>query len=70
MAAHRNDPLRAELLRGQHGEQADRAVTDYGNDLAGSRFGGHGSEPAGAQHVGGGEEARDQVVGRDVGGGD
>src|SRR3712207_8220586 len=34
VAAHRDDLLRAELLRGQHTEQADRAVTHHRNCLA------------------------------------
>ena len=70
VAAHRDDPLGAQLLGGQDAEQADRAVADDGDGLAGPHLGGDGAEPAGAQHVGGGEQARDQVVGRDVRGGD
>ena len=70
VAAHRDDPLRAELLRGQHAEQPDRAVTDHRDGLAGSGLGGDGGEPAGAEHVGGGQEVRDQIGVRDVGGGD
>ena len=56
----------------EHGEQADRAVTDDRDRLTGSGLGGDGAEPAGTQHVGGGEQARDQVLlrrarGRDQG---
>ena len=70
VAAHRDDPLGAELLGGEHAEQPDRAVADDRDGLARAGLGGDGAEPAGAQHVGGGEQARDQVVGRDVRGGD
>ena len=70
VAAHRDDPLRAELLGGQHREQTDRAVADDGDGLARAGLGGDGAEPAGAQHVGGGQQARDQVVGGQLGGGD
>src|SRR6266536_4319409 len=61
VAAHGDDPFRAEVPCGKHGEQADRAITDHGNGLAGAGLSGDGTEPAGAEHVGGGEEARDQV---------
>src|SRR4029453_9434376 len=37
---------------------------------AGAGLGRHGPEPAGAEHIGGGQQARDQVVGRELGGGD
>ena len=63
VAGHGDDPLRAQLLRGEDREQADRAVTDHGDGLAGPGLGGDGAEPAGAEHVGGGQQARDQVVG-------
>jgi hypothetical protein len=69
VAAHRDDPFRTELPRGEHGEQADRAVADDGNGLPRAGLGGQGPEPAGAEHIGGGEEARDQVLGRRLGGG-
>jgi hypothetical protein len=68
--AHRDDPLGAEPAGCQHGEQADGAVTDDHDGLAGAGLGGDGAEPAGAEHVGGGEQARDQVVGGHPGGGD
>jgi hypothetical protein len=51
VAAHRDDPLGAELTGGQDGEQADRAVTDDCDGLTGTGVGGDGSEPAGAEHV-------------------
>ena len=54
--AHRDDPLGAELLGGQDGEQADCAVADDRDGLAGAGFGGDGGEPAGAEHVGGGQK--------------
>ena len=41
--------------------QADRAVADDGDGLARAGLGGDGGEPAGAQHVGGGQQRRDQV---------
>ena len=51
-----------ELLGGQHRVQTDRPVSDYGYGLARAGLGGDRAEPAGAQHVGSGEEARYQVV--------
>lgn len=60
------------LLGGQHTEKADRAVTD---DRAATddrdcvtrlQAGRVGGEPAGAQDVGGRQQARDQVVRRDI----
>ena len=41
----------------QDAEQADGAVTDDGDGLAGAGLGGDGGEPAGAEHVGGGQQA-------------
>ena len=70
VAAHGDDPLGAELLGGEHAEQPDRAVADDGDGLAGAGLGGDGAEPAGAEHVGGGEQARDEVVRRGLRGGD
>ena len=55
---------------GQHGEQPDRAVADDGDGLAGPDLGGDGGEPAGAQHVGGGQQARDRSSVGNLGGGD
>ena len=69
VTAHGDDPVRAELLGGKHAEQPDRTVTDDGDRLARAGLGGDGTEPAGAEHVGCGEQARDEVVGRDVRGG-
>src|SRR5215207_2729764 len=68
--AHRDDAFRAELLGRQHTEQPDRAVTDHGDGLARPGFGGHRSEPAGTQHIGSSQQARDQIVRRDVRRGD
>jgi hypothetical protein len=70
VAAHRDDPLRAQLLGGEHAEQTDGAVADNGNDLARADFGGSGSKPTGAEDVRGGEQARDQACGWQVRGGD
>ena len=70
VAAHDDDPLGAELTGGEHAEQADGAVTDDGDGLAGADLGGDGAEPAGAEHVGRGEEVGDHVGRRDLGGGD
>ena len=61
VAAHRDDPLGAELLGGEDAEQADGAVADDGDRLAGTGFGGDGGEPAGAEHVGCREQRRDEV---------
>jgi hypothetical protein len=66
VAAHRDDAFRAELARGQDREEADGAVTDDCDRLAGPRFGGDGGEPAGAEHVGRREQVRDELVGGDV----
>jgi hypothetical protein len=68
--AHGDNALGAELPGGQHGQQPDGAVTHHRDGPARTDLGRHGAEPAGAEHVGGGEQARDQVVGRDVRGGD
>ena len=62
VAGHRDDPLGAELLGGEDRHQADGAVTDDRDGLAGTGLGGDGGEPAGAEHVGGGQQRRDQVV--------
>ncbi len=70
MAAHRDDPLGAELFRGEHAEEADRSVPDDGDGFAGPGFGGDGGEPAGAEHVGGGEQRGHEVGVRHAGGGD
>ena len=61
VAAERDDPLGAELLGGEDAEQADRAVADDRDGLARSGLGGDGGEPAGAEHVGGGHQRRDEV---------
>jgi hypothetical protein len=53
VAAHRDNPFRAELLGGQHPEQPDRAVPDHDDGLARSGLGRDRGEPAGAKHVGG-----------------
>src|SRR6266536_602280 len=51
VAAHRDDPLGAELLRREHGEQSDRPVADDGDRLARAGFGSHRAEPAGPEHI-------------------
>ena len=70
VAAHDDDALGAELARGEDAVEADGAVADHDDGLARADLGGHGTEPAGAQDVGGGEEARDQVGVGDLRGGD
>src|SRR4051812_35360751 len=49
VAAHRDDPLGAELLRREHSEQPDCTVADDRDGLAGAGFGGDGGEPASAE---------------------
>ena len=70
VAAERDDALGAELLGGQDAEQADRAVTDDRDGLARAGLGGDGGEPAGAEHVGGRHQRRDEVRVRLPGGRD
>ena len=70
VAAHRDDAFGAELLGGQHAAQAHRAVADHGHGLAGADVGRDGAEPPGAEDVGGGQEVRDEIGGRNLGGGD
>src|SRR5829696_7955975 len=62
--AHRDDPLRAELLGGEHREQADGTVANDRHRLAWSGLGRHSAKPAGAEHVGGREQAGDHVLRR------
>jgi hypothetical protein len=66
VAARGDDPLGAGLPGVQRGEQSDGAVTHDGERLARASLGRHGAEPAGAEHVGGREQARDHVVRREV----
>lgn len=54
--AHQDDLLGAQPLRGQHGTQPDRAVTDDRHGLAGADPGGHHTVMAGAVHIGQGEQ--------------
>ena len=61
MAGEHDDLLRAEGLGGQDGTQADGAVADHGDGLAGAGLRGDGGVPAGAEHIRGGE-----VVGQAV----
>jgi hypothetical protein len=46
--AHRDDALRAELLRRQDAEQADGTVADHRHRFARRGLGGDRGEPAGA----------------------
>jgi hypothetical protein len=55
------DPLGAHLLRREHAEQSDGAVTDNDHRRAWLHVGGVGREPPRAHHVGKGQEARDHV---------
>ena len=61
VAAHRDDPLRSELLGREDPEQADGTVADDGDRLAGTGFSGDRGEPTGAEHVGCREQRRDEV---------
>ena len=70
VTAERDDLLGAELLGGKDAEQADGAVTDDRDGLAGTGFGGLGREPAGAEHVGGRHEGGNEVRVRHRGGRD
>jgi hypothetical protein len=70
VAAHGDDAFGAELAGGQHGQQPDGAVTDHRDGLVWAGLGRHGAEPAGPEHIGGGQQAREQIVRREVGGGD
>ena len=65
VAAHRDDALGAQLLGGEHAEQADRAVADDRDRLAGAHLGRIGGKPARAQDIGGRQQTRDQVVRRE-----
>jgi hypothetical protein len=49
--AHRDDPLRAHLLRREDAEQADRPVADHDRRRPRLHVGRVGREPAGAEHV-------------------
>ena len=70
MAAHHDDPRRAHLRRRENAEQADGTVAHDGDGLAWPDLGGDRAEPPGAEHVGRGEEAGDEVVVGNVGRGD
>ena len=52
MAAHDDDPIRAELAGSEHCMQANRAITHHRHGLARTGPGRHGAEPAGAKNVG------------------
>ena len=67
MTAHGDDTLGTQLLGGEHRAEAYRAVTDDCDHLARLHVGRVGAAPAGAQHIGGRQQAGDQFVGREVG---
>src|SRR3954447_2614001 len=56
-----DDVLSTQLARGENAEQADRTVAHDGDGLAGTDFCGDSGEPAGAEHVGGGEQAGHEI---------
>jgi len=56
MAAHDDDLLGAEALRGDHAAQADGAVAHDGDAIAWADLGDDGGVVAGAHHVGEGEQ--------------
>jgi hypothetical protein len=68
-AAHRDDPLRPPQLGGEHTEEADCAVADDRDGHARLHVGRLGGEPPGAHHVGQRQQARDQVIRRNIRGG-
>src|SRR5882724_7101953 len=51
VTAHDNDSLRAHLLRGEHSQEADCAITDDGDCLTRFDIGGDGSKPASAENI-------------------
>ena len=61
VSTHGDDAFGTKLFGCHHPEQSDRTVTDDNDCLAGPGLGGDGAEPAGAQHIGGGQQARNQV---------
>ena len=63
--AHRDDPLGTELPCREHPSR-HRAVADDRDRLAGSARR-RRAEPTGAEHIGGGQQARDQVLLRQPG---
>src|SRR5207237_5630389 len=66
VATHRDDPLRAHLLRGQHTQQSDRAVTDHCDRRTWLYVRGIGGEPPGTHDVRERQQARDQIARRNV----
>ena len=63
VAGHDDNLLRAELLGADDCAQADRAVTDDDDGLAGACLRGVCCVPAGAEHIGGGHQVRDLLCG-------
>ena len=68
VAGHDDDLLRAELLSANDCAQADRAVANNDDGLAGSCAGGVCRVPAGAEHVGCRHQVRDLLFGGGFGG--
>ena len=66
MAGHCNDPLRTHLLRGEHAEETNGAVPDDCHRRTRFDIRRLGSEPAGTENIGGRQQAREQVVRREV----
>ena len=56
-----DDLLSPQGFGGQDGGQTHGAVADHRDGLAGAGLGRHGSEPSGAQDIGGGQEGCDDV---------
>src|SRR5215213_1091878 len=67
---HGDDPLGAELLGGEDGEQPDRPVPDHYHGLVGAGLGRHRAEPAGAEDIGRRQQGWDQILIRLAVGGD
>ena len=65
VAAHGDDPPGLHLFRREHAHEADRAVADDDDRRAGLHARRVGGVPAGAEHVGRRQQARDQIVRRD-----
>ena len=62
VTAHGDDRLRSHLLGGEDSHQSDSAVADDGDRLTGTLLGGICGEPPGAEHIGCGQQRRDEIV--------
>jgi hypothetical protein len=51
VTAHRDNPLGAELIGGQHRQQTHSPVSDHRDRLPGSSLGGNRSKPPSSQDV-------------------